>query len=168
MQTAANSATSARQVLERYVHYHTRYQVHEQSNKLEDKLREKVRVLKEDLMKRDMHLSWVDHEYLDAALATLHEARRVLKYSYVAAYYLVSGSPVKNLFEWQQQQLEGCVEELSSILEKKTIEEQQRDQVVGLTKKAQQWVEHIMTNDWDEHPGCFDEALVVGALSVRK
>ncbi|KAK1282684.1 putative E3 ubiquitin-protein ligase ARI1 [Acorus calamus] len=112
----------------RYLHYSTRYDAHVRSLRLEEKhregLREKVGFAedKDDFTSRDFQ--WV----MDACVR-LFRSRRVLMYSYAFAYYmfgeeLFKGAMTaaerevkKNLFEDQQEQLEGNVERLSGLLE---------------------------------------------------
>jgi ariadne-1 len=56
---------------------------------------------------------------LDHATDQLIECRRVLKYTYVYAFYLNDG-PEKTFFEWLQGDLERDTEELSGLLENQT------------------------------------------------
>lgn len=66
----------------------------------------------------------------------LIECRRVLKNSYVRAYFLQDGTPAKQLYEFQQQMLEVNTEELSRLTEKtlSTISEEEAIHIVNLTR----------------------------------
>ncbi|XP_010432423.1 PREDICTED: probable E3 ubiquitin-protein ligase ARI1 [Camelina sativa] len=117
----------AKRDLDRYTHYHHRYKAHTDSSKLEDKLRDTIleKVTKSE--KRELKLK--DFSWVTNGLDRLFRSRRVLSYSYAFAYYMFGEELFndemtpevreikKNLFEDQQQQLEGNVEKLSQFLE---------------------------------------------------
>ncbi|PKI58813.1 hypothetical protein CRG98_020803 [Punica granatum] len=120
-------AERAKRDLYRYMHYHNRYKAHQDSFKLENKLREtlqeKVSISEEkESTLRDF--SWVTN-----GLYRLFRSRRVLLYSYPFAFYMFGEELFKDemtnevreikqhLFEDQQQQLEENVERLSKFLE---------------------------------------------------
>ena len=102
--------------LERYLHYYHRYSNHEQSKKIEDKLR----LATEEKMKRMQEegetVTYLDVQYLQQATEQLCSCRHVLQYTYVVGFYLPEG-PAKTLFELNQAELEGATEKLSRELE---------------------------------------------------
>ncbi|KAL1215756.1 putative E3 ubiquitin-protein ligase ARI1 [Cardamine amara subsp. amara] len=117
----------AKRDLDRYTHYHHRYKAHTDSSKLEDKHRETILKKVSNSEKRGLKLK--DFSWVTNGLNRLFRSRRILSYSYAFAYYMFGDelfkdemSPEereikKNLFEDQQQQLEGNVERLSQCLE---------------------------------------------------
>jgi len=104
-----------RAALERYLHYFHRYQSHEQSKKFEQTLRESAVVKMVSIQNTDSN-RWIDVQYIDTATEQLIECRRTLKYTYVFAFYMLTG-PEKNLFEYLQAELEKTTEQLSGYLE---------------------------------------------------
>lgn len=117
----------AKRDLDRYTHYHHRYKAHTDSSKLEDKLRDTILKKVSKSEKRELKLK--DFSWVTNGLDRLFRSRRVLSYSYAFAYYMFGEELFKdemtpeereikkNLFEDQQQQLEGNVEKLSQFLE---------------------------------------------------
>ena len=111
----------------RYVHYYDRYKAHTDSYKVEAKLKETIQQKISCLEDKDTaskDFSWVTN-----GLNRLFRSRRILSYSYPFAYYMFGDELFhnemskeekvikQNLFEDQQQQLEGNVEKLSMCLE---------------------------------------------------
>ncbi|CAH2076863.1 unnamed protein product [Thlaspi arvense] len=131
----------AKRDLDRYTHYHHRYKAHMDSSKLEDKLRDTIRVKVSKLERKQLEVK--DFSWVTNGLNRLFRSRQVLSYSYAFAYYMFGEelfkdemSPKereikKNLFEDQQQQLEGNVEKLSQFLEE-PFDEFSEDKVVGI------------------------------------
>ncbi|KAK9817712.1 hypothetical protein WJX72_001099 [[Myrmecia] bisecta] len=113
--------------VQRYMHYHTRWDAHMQSQKLEQAqsggIQEKIAKLEDD---QD---TLQDFSWLAQALEQLFHARRILGYSYAFAFYMFGNEMFRdeitpdqnkinqNLFEDQQQQLEAEVERLSGLIE---------------------------------------------------
>lgn len=60
--------------------------------------------------------TWIDWQYLLDAAALLDKCRYTLQYTYPYAYYM-EPSPRKELFEYQQAQLEAEIENLSWKIE---------------------------------------------------
>lgn len=60
--------------------------------------------------------TWIDWQYLLQAAALLAKCRYTLQYTYPYAYYMEVG-PRKELFEYQQAQLEAEIENLSWKIE---------------------------------------------------
>uniref|UniRef100_A0A1J3CD46 RBR-type E3 ubiquitin transferase n=1 Tax=Noccaea caerulescens TaxID=107243 RepID=A0A1J3CD46_NOCCA len=117
----------AKRDLNRYMHYHVRYKAHMDSSKLEGKLRDTM--LEKVSKSEQKELKVKDFSWVTNGLNRLFRSRRILSYSYAFAYYMFGEelfkdemSPKereikKNLFEDQQQQLDGNVEKLSQFLE---------------------------------------------------
>ncbi|KAJ7538006.1 hypothetical protein O6H91_11G031000 [Diphasiastrum complanatum] len=117
----------AKRDLNRYIHYYSRYKSHEDSFKRETKQRETLQE-KISLLEATQHEAR-DYSWLTNGLNLLFRARRALQYSYVFAYYMFGNELFKddicpkqneinqNLFEGQQQMLEGYIERLSKHIE---------------------------------------------------
>mmetsp|Transcript_37117 Transcript_37117/g.94848 ORF Transcript_37117/g.94848 Transcript_37117/m.94848 type:complete len:608 (-) Transcript_37117:139-1962(-) len=119
----------AQRQLERYNHYHSRWSAHMDSLAMEKRQGQWFRKIKEKvLLMENSDSELKDYSWLHQTLQQLLEARRVLGYSYVFAYYMFSdmfqhvisrdqNKLNQNLFEDQQQQLEGEVERLSGFVQ---------------------------------------------------
>ncbi|VDN18505.1 unnamed protein product [Gongylonema pulchrum] len=106
----------ARRALEKYLHYYERYENHHKSLMLEEDLRKRIMKKIEDKV-NNHEGTWIDWEYLQKAAALLTKCRYTLQYTYPYAYYMENG-PRKELFEYQQAQLEKEIEELSWKVER--------------------------------------------------
>jgi ariadne-2 len=106
----------AREALEKYLHYYERWENHSKSLKLEEHTLQKI---KTRINKKVMNSSgtWIDWQYLLDAAALLAKCRYTLQYTYPYAYYMEPG-PRKELFEYQQAQLEAEIENLSWKIER--------------------------------------------------
>jgi ariadne-1 len=106
---------AARTELERYIHYYTRYQNHGRSRKLDSVVLENTRRrIAVQLQKTNQ--SVVDLDYLQTTASVLTQCRHVLMYTYVYAFYLADQKQ-KDLFEYNQSQLEYWTELLSEFIE---------------------------------------------------
>jgi len=110
----ASDPNSERARLNKYIFFYSRYQNHQQSIELEDKLMGKAEKLMHDLSEKGM--SWIDVQFIKNATKTLMDARQMLKYTYVYGFYLPK-SVNRSLFELLQTDLEDKVERLSGLLE---------------------------------------------------
>ncbi|CAI5448040.1 unnamed protein product [Caenorhabditis angaria] len=106
----------ARRALEKYLHYFERFENHSKSLKMEEQLRDKIRKKIEDKV-NEHNGTWIDWQYLHSSVSLLTKCRYTLQYTYPFAYYMQSG-PRKQLFEYQQAQLEKEVEELAWAVER--------------------------------------------------
>ncbi|ESN94505.1 hypothetical protein HELRODRAFT_69165 [Helobdella robusta] len=109
----------AREALKKYLFYFERWENHAQSLKLEEQTLSKI---KDRIEEKVMNSSgtWIDWQYLMRATNLLKKCRYTLQYTYPYAYYLEKG-PRKQLFEYQQAQLEAEVENLSWKVERAEI-----------------------------------------------
>lgn len=108
------TGTEARSALDRYLFYYNRFINHQNSLKFEDKSREKARNTMEALQKDGSH-SYIDVQFIEAALNQLLENRRTLKNTYVYAFY--QADPLKkDLFEFSQADLEKITERMGQLL----------------------------------------------------
>ncbi|KAJ9593833.1 hypothetical protein L9F63_027523 [Diploptera punctata] len=106
----------AREALKKYLHYYERWENHSKSLKLEEQTLQKI---KTRINKKVMNASgtWIDWQYLLDAATLLAKCRYTLQYTYPYAYYMEPG-PRKELFEYQQAQLEAEIENLSWKIER--------------------------------------------------
>lgn len=108
--------TQAREALKKYLHYYERWENHAQSLKLEEQT---LTNLKRRINQKVMagQGTWIDWQYLWEAAKLLKRCRYTLQYTYPFAYYMEVG-PRKELFEYQQAQLEAEIENLSWKVER--------------------------------------------------
>uniref|UniRef100_A0A183BJK9 RBR-type E3 ubiquitin transferase n=1 Tax=Globodera pallida TaxID=36090 RepID=A0A183BJK9_GLOPA len=106
----------ARRALERYLHYYERFENHHKSLKMEEELRARIKAKIEDKV-RAHEGTWIDWQYLHDAARLLTKCRYTLQYTYPFAYYMEPLAQ-KELFEYQQAQLEKEIEELSWKVER--------------------------------------------------
>ncbi|KAH3760423.1 ubiquitin-protein ligase [Pelomyxa schiedti] len=125
--------------LDKYLFYYNRYYQHQQSSKFETELRSKALTTMTCLQSQNARL--VDVEYVINAAEQLIECRRVMKNTYVLAFYMPSGAE-KNLFEYLQQELEVCTEKLSELLESSKTVEKRR--VVDTARLAHNRLVHLL------------------------
>eukprot|EP00730_Choanoeca_flexa_P016374 TRINITY_DN7716_c0_g1_i4.p1 TRINITY_DN7716_c0_g1~~TRINITY_DN7716_c0_g1_i4.p1 ORF type:complete len:248 (+),score=69.82 TRINITY_DN7716_c0_g1_i4:359-1102(+) len=111
---AQEELKSSRASLARYLFYFNRYINHDQSMKFENKLWEVVEAKQRHMQQLDM--SWIEVQFLNQAVTALQDARAVLKYTYVFAFYLKKTNQCA-IFEDNQRDLEMSVEKLSGCLE---------------------------------------------------
>lgn len=106
----------AREALKKYLFYYERWENHARSLRLEEQTLEKIKSrIQEKVMANQG--TWIDWQYLLDAAALLAKCRYTLQFTYPYAYFLESG-PRKELFEYQQAQLEAEIENLSWKIER--------------------------------------------------
>jgi len=105
----------AREALKKYLHYFERWENHSRSMKLEAATLDKI---KNRITEKVMSScgTWIDWQYLFDASSLLAKCRYTLQYTYPYAYYIEPSSR-KELFEYQQAQLEAEIENLSWKIE---------------------------------------------------
>lgn len=88
---------------------------------------------------------WSDVEFLKTANEQLVECRRVLKYTYVFAFYMDSPqqSMQRERFEHHQEMLERFTENLSELSEK-PLAEMDRTDVVNQTRVVDRFMKNIL------------------------
>uniref|UniRef100_A0A1B6GPF7 RBR-type E3 ubiquitin transferase n=1 Tax=Cuerna arida TaxID=1464854 RepID=A0A1B6GPF7_9HEMI len=106
----------AREALKKYLHYYERWENHSKSLKLEEQTLEKIKS-RINLKVMTASGTWIDWQYLMDAATLLAKCRYTLQYTYPYAYYMEPG-PRKELFEYQQAQLEAEIENLSWKIER--------------------------------------------------
>jgi len=109
----------AREALKKYLFYYERWENHARSLRLEEQTLEKIkaRVQERVMQSSSTGSTWIDWQYLLDAAALLAKCRYTLQYTYPYVYYMETG-PRKQLFEYQQAQLESEIEALSWAVER--------------------------------------------------
>ncbi|XP_041374912.1 ankyrin repeat and IBR domain-containing protein 1-like isoform X2 [Gigantopelta aegis] len=118
MVSEAEERNTKMQELNRFVHYYTRFKNHENSYKLEEPL---LKTAKDKMMKlaeavTDAATANAETKFVEDAVHQLLKARRVLRCSYVYAFYLDGPGYKKIVFEFMQTELEECTEILSQMV----------------------------------------------------
>ncbi|XP_022915099.1 potential E3 ubiquitin-protein ligase ariadne-2 [Onthophagus taurus] len=106
----------AREALKKYLHYYERWENHSKSLKLEAETLEKLKARINQKVMSNLG-TWIDWQYLFVAANLLAKCRYTLQYTYPYAYFMETG-PRKELFEYQQAQLEAEIENLSWKIER--------------------------------------------------
>lgn len=126
-----SDAAKAKRELDRYLHYYKRYHAHSEAQKFAKKQLKETESRMILLQESSDDAKWSDVEFLKTANEQLVECRRVLKYSYVFAYYMnPSALMQKERFEHHQEMLERFTENLSELSEK-PLGEMDRTDVVN-------------------------------------
>lgn len=114
---ASESAhAQAREALKKYLFYYERWENHSRSLRLEEQTLERIKNRNHEKVMANKG-TWIDWQYLLDAAFLLAKCRYTLQYTYPYAYYMDSG-PRKQLFEYQQAQLEAEIENLSWKVER--------------------------------------------------
>ncbi|XP_076447202.1 putative E3 ubiquitin-protein ligase ariadne-2 isoform X3 [Babylonia areolata] len=109
----------AREALKKYLFYFERWENHAKSLQLEKQTLQKI-MDRINVKVMENEGTWIDWQYLQNAAALLKKCRYTLQYTYPYAYYMDKGGR-KELFEYQQAQLEAEVENLSWKVERAEI-----------------------------------------------
>ena len=111
-----SDAAKAKRELDRYLHYYKRFHAHSEAQKFAKKQLKETEARMVLLQESSDDARWSDVEFLKTANEQLVECRRVLKYTYVYAYYLTAvdnQAMRKERFEHHQEMLERFTENLS-------------------------------------------------------
>mmetsp|Transcript_4026 Transcript_4026/g.7621 ORF Transcript_4026/g.7621 Transcript_4026/m.7621 type:complete len:552 (+) Transcript_4026:279-1934(+) len=142
-----SDAAKAKRELDRYLHYYQRYHAHAQAQKFAKKQLLQTEARMVSLQEGSADTSWIDVQFLKEATEQLVECRRVLKQTYVYAYYLPLGAPGdegrKDRFEHHQEMLERFTESLSELSEQ-SLEKMDRADVVNMTRVVNNFVKNIV------------------------
>eukprot|EP00696_Hemimastix_kukwesjijk_P015208 gnl/Hemi2/3345_TR1167_c0_g3_i1.p1 gnl/Hemi2/3345_TR1167_c0_g3~~gnl/Hemi2/3345_TR1167_c0_g3_i1.p1 ORF type:complete len:467 (-),score=158.81 gnl/Hemi2/3345_TR1167_c0_g3_i1:260-1660(-) len=133
--------SAARQALDRYLHYYTRYNNHHKAIGYAHDTRANGQK-KMDELQQQGSTTWMEVQYIMDATEVLLECRRVLKYTYVYAYYMPEG-PEKTLFLYQQDYLEDSTERLTESVEAK-IDHHDRLQVINQSNLAKTYLQNLI------------------------
>eukprot|EP00286_Rhodomonas_abbreviata_P029760 CAMPEP_0181315586 /NCGR_PEP_ID=MMETSP1101-20121128/15456_1 /TAXON_ID=46948 /ORGANISM="Rhodomonas abbreviata, Strain Caron Lab Isolate" /LENGTH=529 /DNA_ID=CAMNT_0023422807 /DNA_START=41 /DNA_END=1630 /DNA_ORIENTATION=+ len=140
--------STIRAALSRYVHHFTRFMAHAKSREKESELRmETVEKMKE--MQDKGNKTVLEVQFVAEATSQLIRARRFLQWSYVVGF----SEPqwlCRNIFDWNQSELEGAVEQLSFIFENtkeaELCEQEGRMSLIDQTQKVRQRHQAMRSN----------------------
>lgn len=90
-----SDAAKAKRELDRYLHYYKRYHAHAEAQKFAMKQLKETETRMMQLQDCKHDATWTDVEFMKTANEQLVECRRVLKFTYVFAYYMFT--PVNSL-----------------------------------------------------------------------
>lgn len=139
-----SDAARAKRELDRYLHYYKRFHAHAEAQKFARKQLKETESRMVLLQESSDDVKWSDVEFLKTANEQLVECRRVLKYSYVYAYYLKPQFEIqKQRFEHHQEMLERFTETLSELSEK-PLADMDRTDVVNKTRVVDQFMKNIL------------------------
>jgi ariadne-1 len=138
-----SDAAKAKRDLDRYLHYYKRFHAHQEAQTFAKKQLNETESRMVKLQDASDTAKWSDVEFLKVANEQLVECRRVLKYTYVFAYYMDGRSQKRDRFEHHQEMLERFTENLSELSEK-PIEEMNRTDVVNQTRVVDRFVKNIL------------------------
>lgn len=141
-----SDAAKAKRELDRYLHYYKRFHAHSEAQKFAKKQLKETEGRMILLQESSDDARWSDVEFLKTANEQLVECRRVLKYTYVYAYYLTADSNQamrKERFEHHQEMLERFTENLSELSEK-PLAEMDRTDVVNQTRVVDRFMKNIL------------------------
>jgi ariadne-1 len=137
-----SDAAKAKRDLDRYLHYYKRFHAHQEAQMFAKRSLKETEARMVLLQESSDDAKWSDVEFLKMANEQLVECRRVLKYTYVFAYYLDPRQGMqRERFEHHQEMLERFTENLSELSEKPLLEMDRTD-VVNQTRV----VDRFMTN----------------------
>jgi ariadne-1 len=130
---------SERAKINKFIHFYTRFNAHEQSSKLEDKLLKVADEVMEKLSNEGQ--SWIDVQYVKQATLSLMEARNMLKYTYIFGFYLPDHVN-RDVFEYLQSDLEKGTEKLSELLE--SNKEKNRIDIINNSEYVKQRIKALL------------------------
>lgn len=146
-----SDAAKAKRELDRYLHYYKRFHAHSEAQTFAKKQLNETENRMVRLQESSENAKWSDVEFLKTANEQLVECRRVLKYTYVYAYYLNSSAKMqKERFENHQEMLEKFTENLSELSEK-PLDQMDRTEVVNTTRVVDRFMKNILQ--------CVDEGM---------
>lgn len=141
-----SDAARAKRELDRYLHYYKRFHAHAEAQEFAKKQLKETEARMILLQEANDDARWSDVEFLKTANEQLVECRRVLKYTYVFAYYLTANGKQamqKERFEHHQEMLERFTENLSELSEK-PLAEMHRTNVVNQTRVVDRFMKNIL------------------------
>ena len=100
--------------LNRYLWYYERFFNHSQSLKTSEQQLQATAAKMDELVSEGLHLRRT--EFLQQAVRVVIQCRRVLRWTYVHAYY-VANDTERELFEYRQGELEAMTEQLNKLTE---------------------------------------------------
>jgi ariadne-1 len=163
----ADERVRATNALERFMHYQTRYQGHHEGQEFarkqlvsnKEKQKQDEEKDEKDMAEASSSKSWKSIifqknpqlQYLPEFLTEANEqvvvCRRVLKYTYVFAFYHFEDPKrrsAKEVFENHQGQLERLTEGLSEVIEEEDVDKIDRSDVVNRTRVIGNFIRNVL------------------------
>jgi ariadne-1 len=142
--TDNSDSAKARRQLNRYLHFYKRFHAHAEGQKFAQKQLRETESRMILLQESTDNAKWTDVEFLKTANELLVECRRVLKFTYVYAYYLDPKQALqRERFEYHQEMLERFTENLSELSEK-PLDQMDRTDVVNQTRVVDRFMKNIL------------------------
>lgn len=139
-----SDAAKAKRELNRYLHYYQRFHAHQEAQSFAQKQLKETEQRMIMLQESNNDARWSDVEFLKTANEQLVECRRVLKYTYVFAFYFDTQATMqKERFEYHQEMLERFTECLSELSEK-PLDQMNRTEVVNQTRVVANFLKNIL------------------------
>jgi ariadne-1 len=165
-----SDAGKAKRELDRYLHFYSRFHAHSEAQAFAKRQLKETEHRMVQLQESSDDARWSDVEFLKAANEQLVDCRRVLKYTYVYAFYMLDGSTSdtpgtkkrsssnagnsssaanallsmqRDRFEYHQEMLERFTENLSELSEK-PLPEMDRTDVVNQTRVVDRFMKNIL------------------------
>ena len=140
----SSEAAKAKRELDRYLHYYQRYHAHHEAQTFAKKQLKETENRMIQLQESSDDTRWADVEFLKTANIQVIECRRVLKYTYVYAFYMEVSPATREKFEYHQSMLERFTESLSEMSEK-AIKDMSRVDVVNTTRVVKNFMHNLLT-----------------------
>jgi len=141
-----SDAAKAKRDLDRYLHFYKRFHAHQEAQNFAKKQLKETESRMIALQESSDGAKWTDVEFLKTANEQLVECRRVLKYTYVYAFYMDLSPAMamqRERFEHHQEMLERFTEHLSELSEK-PLPEMDRTDVVNQTRVVDRFMKNIL------------------------
>mmetsp|Transcript_12300 Transcript_12300/g.16108 ORF Transcript_12300/g.16108 Transcript_12300/m.16108 type:complete len:510 (+) Transcript_12300:267-1796(+) len=141
-----SDAAKAKRDLDRYLHFYKRFHAHQEAQHFAQKQLLETENRMVLLQESCDGAKWTDVEFLKTANEQLVECRRVLKFTYVFAFYMdpaPAAAMQRERFEHHQEMLERFTEHLSELSEK-ALPEMDRTDVVNQTRVVDRFMKNIL------------------------
>jgi flagellar basal body rod protein FlgG len=142
LQEDASLVIEKKKEMTRLAHYYARYEAHDQGQPYAASRTTDVALQRDAFFQLPDIFSGTDGDFLSIANERLVTVQRLLKYSYVLAYYLAEDTDTnrmqKDLFQHCQAMLERFTEELSRLSENATsqLDKSQVVNLMGIVEKC--------------------------------
>jgi ariadne-1 len=139
----------AKDNLNRYIFYFSRYENHDRAVKFALTTLVKAEITDMPRLQEIMCGSIKSVDFVSQAIKTVIQCRRALKWSYVLGYYLKDGTRLKDTFVLDQGNLESFADKLHGMVEQpvdKLAEEGQREKIISLTNTTAKYQKNLAEN----------------------
>lgn len=170
---SSTAIQKAKAELDRYLHFYQRYHGHDHALKFASTQREGAE--RKMLEQQETHKSsWIDVQFLKQAVEQVIESRRLLKYTYVYAFFLDEDAPEKGLFEHHQEMLEKNTDRLQECTEG-SLCKIDKTQVINMTRVTENFLKSLLESialepdiDYAAIKAAAEEEDVISAAAASK